>query len=65
MYNVIFVCKYRRNILEPIDEELKQIIFDISKESDFEIIEMETDKDHIHLLLKVSLNTALLLLLKD
>jgi putative transposase len=35
LYHVIFVCKYHRNILEPIDEELKQIIFDISKESDF------------------------------
>jgi len=25
---------------------------DISKESDFEILEMETDKDHIHFLIK-------------
>ncbi len=27
-------------------------MFDISKESDFEIMEMETDKDHIHMLIK-------------
>lgn len=52
MYHVIFVCKYRKKILEPIDDILKQILFDISKESDFEILEMETDKDHIHLLIK-------------
>lgn len=52
MYHFIFVCKYRKKILEPISDELKQIIYDISKESDFEIIEMETDKDHIHLLIK-------------
>ena len=52
MYHVIFVCKYRKTILEPISEELKQIIYDISKESDFEILEMETDKDHIHFLIK-------------
>jgi len=52
MYHVIFVCKYRKTILEPISEELKQVIYDISKESDFEILEMETDKDHIHFLIK-------------
>lgn len=52
MYHVIFVCKYRKKILEPIDDRLKQTLYDISKESDFEILEMETDKDHIHLLIK-------------
>ncbi len=52
MYQIIFVCKYRKNVLEPISEELKQIIYDISKESNFEILEMETDKDHIHFLIK-------------
>lgn len=52
MYHVIFVCKYRKQILEPISEELKQITPDISKESKFEILEMETDKDHIHFLIK-------------
>lgn len=52
MYHVIFVCKYRKVILEPISEELKQIMFNISKESNFEILEMETDKDHIHFLIK-------------
>ena len=52
MYHFIFVCKYRKKILEPISDELKQIIYEISRESDFEIIEMETDKDHIHLLIK-------------
>ncbi|AKB19132.1 Mobile element protein [Methanosarcina sp. WWM596] len=52
MYHVIFVCKYRKVILEPISEELKQIMSDSSKESNFEILEMETDKDHIHFLIK-------------
>ena len=52
MYHIIFVCKYRKTIIETISEELKQIMSDISKESDFEIIEMETDKDHIHFLIK-------------
>ena len=29
-----------------------EIIYDISKESDFEILEMETDKNHIHFVIK-------------
>ena len=41
-----------KTILEPISEELKQIMISISKESNFEILEMETDKDHIHFLIK-------------
>jgi putative transposase len=50
MYHVIFVCKYRKKILEPINEDLKQAIHDIEKESNFEILEMGTDRDQIHLL---------------
>ncbi|MFA5394942.1 MAG: IS200/IS605 family transposase [Methanogenium sp.] len=50
MYHIIFVCKYRRKILQPIDNDLKQSILKIASEYDFEILEMETDKDHIHLL---------------
>ena len=52
MYHVIFVCKYRKKILEPIKEELKEVIHSIENDSDFEVLEMETDKDHIHLLIK-------------
>ena len=52
MYHVIFVCKYRKVILEPISEELKSVMIDISKESNFEIMEMGTDRDHIHFLIK-------------
>ncbi|AKB26237.1 Mobile element protein [Methanosarcina sp. MTP4] len=52
MYHIIFVCKYRKKLLQPIDKELKDLIYLISESSDFEIVEMETDKDHIHLLVK-------------
>ena len=52
MYHIIFVCKYRRKVLSGIDYELKDAIRLISEKSDFEILEMETDKDHIHLLVK-------------
>jgi putative transposase len=39
MYHVIFVCKYRKQILEPVNDLVKQTMFDISKESDFKIME--------------------------
>lgn len=51
-YHIIFVCKYRRQVLrnQQIDEDIKQILFDIANESDFNIEVMETDKDHVHIL---------------
>ena len=64
MYHVIFVCKYRKQILNPIREELKQIIYDISKESDFKILEMETDKDHIHFLIKSEPKVSVLVIVR-
>ncbi len=33
IYHIIFVCKYRKKILEQIDTELKQRIHDIEKEA--------------------------------
>jgi putative transposase len=52
LYHVIFVCKYRRKALIGIETELKDTLNDIAAKSNFEIVEMETDKDHIHLLVK-------------
>lgn len=50
-YHIIFVCKYRRRLLYgKIDSTMKNILLDIANSSDFKIEVMETDKDHIHLL---------------
>jgi putative transposase len=51
---MIFVCKYRKKLLTIYGETIKQIFQDISKQSEFTIMEMEGDKDHIHLLIKSS-----------
>lgn len=51
-YHIVFVCKYRQKLLVEYGEEIKQILFDISKKYDFTINAMETDKDHVHLLVK-------------
>ena len=51
-YHLIFVCKYRKKLLIKYGEEIKQIIKDISYRYDFDILEIEVDKDHIHLMVE-------------
>lgn len=52
MYHLIFVCKYRKKLLVKYGDFIKTCFNYISAISDFNIIEMEVDKDHIHLLVK-------------
>ena len=52
MYHIIFVCKYRRNVLIGYENDLKQILNHIASRSDFKILEAECDKNHIHLLVE-------------
>lgn len=50
-YHIIFVCKYRRKLLYgKVASTMKNVLLDISNNSNFKIEVMETDKDHIHLL---------------
>lgn len=54
--HIILVTKYRKNILvDEIDNDVKQIIYEISKMEDslFSIESMETDKDHLHMLVDI------------
>ena len=53
-YHIIFVCKYRKKILINYGGDIKQIMYDISKKYDFSIIEIEVDKDHIHIMIDAS-----------
>lgn len=54
-YHVIWVVKYRRPVLtQRIEQRLKEILLELAKGIDVEIIEMEVgDYNHIHLLLSV------------
>ncbi|MDO4478479.1 MAG: IS200/IS605 family transposase [Lachnospiraceae bacterium] len=50
--HIVLVTKYRKPLLKgSIADDVKQIIYDISKRNSYEIIAMETDKDHIHFLM--------------
>ncbi|MDJ0795373.1 MAG: IS200/IS605 family transposase [Calothrix sp. MO_167.B12] len=53
-YHVVWCPKYRRQVLvHGVDVRLKEIILQVAKEFDSEIIEMEVMPDHVHLLLEV------------
>ena len=50
--HIVLVAKYRKQLLQgSIADDVKQKILDIANTRDYEIIAMETDKDHIHFLL--------------
>lgn len=49
---LIFVCKYRKKLLQgPLNDDMKQYLFEVSQKYDFEIKVMESDIDHIHFLI--------------
>ncbi len=50
--HIVLVTKYRKQLLQDsIADDVKQKIFDIANAHGYEIIAIETDKDHIHFLL--------------
>ena len=50
--HIVLVIKYRKQSLkDSIADDVKQKIFDIANTRGYEIIAIETDKDHIHFLL--------------
>lgn len=53
-YHVIWCPKYRRKVLvDNVEIRLKEILRDVAKDTRCEIIEMETDANHIHILVSV------------
>lgn len=54
-YHIVWCVKYRRKVITPtIEESLLSIIRKIADDNNFEILEANTDKDHIHLLINCS-----------
>ena len=51
-YHVVWCVKYRRKIITPeIEKDLISILHHIADENNFDILEVNTDLDHIHLLI--------------
>jgi len=54
-YHVVWCTKYRQKVLlGEVDVSLKEILSKIAEDNDFEIVEMATAVDHIHLLIDCS-----------
>lgn len=54
-YHIVWCTKYRRKVLEgKVENILKEWIERIADLNKFKIITMETNKDHIHLLIECS-----------
>lgn len=54
IFHVVWVTKYRKKYLGgDIEKRLKEICLEVSEELNFEIKEMECERDHIHLLIDV------------
>lgn len=51
-YHIIFSTKYRRKCLDPIHDSVISAFREAESKSDFKILVMELDKDHIHLLIQ-------------
>ncbi len=52
LYHLILVCKYRKKLLIVYGEATKRLFEEIAAKSDFSIVQMEGDQDHIHCLVK-------------
>ena len=52
--HIALVTKYYKQLLQSsVADDVKQKIFDIANTRGYEIIAMETDKDHIHFFVKL------------
>ena len=54
-YHIVWCVKYRQQILfGKLKDDLIKILFEIAEKNDFEILEVNSDKDHIHVLVSLS-----------
>jgi len=60
MVHLIFVCKYRKQLLIKFGEHVKALFSTISEEHNINIIEMEIDKNHIHILVQYNPTQSIL-----
>ena len=52
-YHLVWCVKYRKNILRgPVGDRLKSLLHEIATNQGFSIEEIESDSDHIHLLIE-------------
>lgn len=63
--HLIFVTKYRKKILNKLGNDVKLIFHEIASKRNYNIIEMEVDKDHIHILLEYNPSKSVTQIVKE
>ena len=64
--HIVLVTKYRKKLLlGKIDETTKEAIQSIAKRNNWDIVVMETDKDHVHILLSYDATDRICDIVKD
>lgn len=54
-YHIVWCVKYRHKVLDgEIEKRLIELLKQIAEDNGFDILEINTDKDHIHLLINCS-----------
>ena len=54
-YHIVFCVKYRHKILvDDVKDDFIDIIANICKNNNYELVEINTDQDHVHMLLGLS-----------
>lgn len=65
-YHIVWCVKYRHKVLIPkIEKRLLEILNMVAECENFQILEANTDKDHIHLLINCSPQHTFLILFKN
>lgn len=64
--HLIFVTKYRKRIFksDKRTDDVKQFLYDAAKKYGYNIIQMETDKNHAHILPEYNTKTSVLDIVK-
>lgn len=58
--HLIFVTKYRRKVFRSVRQAdtVKQFLYGAARGQDYKILQLETDQDHVHILLEYSPKAA-------
>lgn len=58
--HLIFVAKYRKKLFQSGSraDDVKQYLYDAAKKWGYMLLQMEIDKDHVHILLEYSLKVS-------
>jgi len=63
--HLVFVVKYRHQLLIKLGSRCTELVYDICKRKNYDVLACETDKNHIHILISYEPNTSVNQIVKD